>query len=70
MGCALQVCALVGRSGGGKSTLVHLLVRYYDPTEGRVLSNNKDLRDYDLSSVHARLGLVSQETQMFAGTIR
>eukprot|EP00238_Polyblepharides_amylifera_P006005 CAMPEP_0196597224 /NCGR_PEP_ID=MMETSP1081-20130531/90310_1 /TAXON_ID=36882 /ORGANISM="Pyramimonas amylifera, Strain CCMP720" /LENGTH=775 /DNA_ID=CAMNT_0041922543 /DNA_START=73 /DNA_END=2400 /DNA_ORIENTATION=- len=64
-----KVCALVGRSGGGKSTLVHLLLRYYDPTEGRILLDGRDLRSWSLQSVHSQLGLVSQDTQMFASTI-
>ena len=56
------VCALVGRSGGGKSTLVHLLLRHYDPTHGRVSLGGVDLRELHLSSVHRRIGVVSQVT--------
>jgi ABC-type multidrug transport system fused ATPase/permease subunit len=64
-----DVCALVGRSGGGKSTIVHLLMRFYDPTQGRILLDGWDLRDLNLKSVHKHMGLVAQETQMFAGSI-
>jgi ABC-type multidrug transport system fused ATPase/permease subunit len=64
-----DVCALVGRSGGGKSTIVHLLMRFYDPTYGRILLDGWDLRDLNLKSVHKHMGLVAQETQMFAGSI-
>lgn len=61
-----QVCALVGRSGGGKSTIVHLLMRFYDPTVGRVLIDGLDLKTLSLRSVHAHMGLVAQDTQMWA----
>ena len=64
-----SVCALVGRSGGGKSTLVHLCLRFYDPLEGRVSLGGHDLRSLDLTSVHAKVGLVSQESQLFNTTI-
>lgn len=64
-----DVCALVGRSGGGKSTIVHLLMRYYDPTRGRILLDGWDLKDLNLKSVHKHMGLVAQETQMFACSI-
>ena len=60
------VCALVGRSGGGKSTLVHLLLRHYDPTGGRITLGGVDLRDLDLSSVHRRVGVVSQAADLIA----
>ncbi|CAK9204177.1 unnamed protein product [Sphagnum jensenii] len=64
-----QVCALVGRSGGGKSTIVHLLMRFYDPTQGRILLDGWNLRDLNLKSVHKHMGLVAQDTQMFACSI-
>lgn len=64
-----QVCALVGRSGGGKSTIVHLLMRFYDPTGGRVLLDGWDLRSLNLRSVHRHMGVVAQDTQMFATSI-
>eukprot|EP00854_Cymbomonas_tetramitiformis_P017714 gene17714-21104_t len=56
-------CALVGRSGGGKSTLIHLLLRYYDPSSGRILIDGTDLTSLELASVHRQMGLVAQETQ-------
>ena len=55
-----SVTALVGKSGGGKSTIVHLLLRFYDPQEGVILLGGTDYRDVDLSSLHARTGVVSQ----------
>ncbi|BFI16174.1 protein MpABC65 [Marchantia polymorpha subsp. ruderalis] len=64
-----QVCALVGRSGGGKSTIVHLLMRFYDPTGGKILLDGWDLRHLNLKSVHKHMGLVAQDTQMFACSI-
>ncbi|GJP71877.1 hypothetical protein CLOP_g2672 [Closterium sp. NIES-67] len=64
-----QVCALVGRSGGGKSTVVHLLMRFYDPVHGRIVMDGRDLRELNLRSVHAHMGLVAQDTQMWACSI-
>ncbi|CAI7924646.1 unnamed protein product [Closterium sp. NIES-53] len=64
-----QVCALVGRSGGGKSTVVHLLMRFYDPVQGRIVMDGRDLRELNLRSVHAHMGLVAQDTQMWACSI-
>eukprot|EP00898_Chlorokybus_atmophyticus_P005089 jgi/Chlat1/5581/Chrsp369S00851 len=64
-----QVCALVGRSGGGKSTMVHLFMRFYDPTSGVVRLDGADLRSLNLRSCHQHMGLVAQETQMFATTV-
>lgn len=64
-----QVCALVGRSGGGKSTIVHLLMRFYDPVAGRVVIDGCDLRSLNLRSVHAHMGLVAQDTQMWACSV-
>lgn len=64
-----QTCALVGRSGGGKSTVVHLIMRFYDPTLGRILLDGTDLRSLNLKSVHRNLGLVAQETQLWASSI-
>ena len=64
-----QVCALVGKSGGGKSTLVHLILRFYDPREGRITLGGRDLRELNVASVHQHIGVVSQETQLFNSTI-
>jgi ATP-binding cassette, subfamily B, bacterial len=62
--------ALVGETGAGKSTLVKLVARFYDPTAGRVLVDGIDLRDLDLTAYHRQLGYVPQEAFLFAGTIR
>ncbi|GBG80484.1 hypothetical protein CBR_g30946 [Chara braunii] len=64
-----KVCALVGRSGGGKSTIIHLLMRFYDPVSGRILLDGRDLKDLNLRSVHRHMGTVAQDTQMFACSI-
>ena len=61
--------ALVGRSGGGKSTIVSMLERFYDPTEGQVLIDGVDLKSVCALDYRRNVGLVSQETQLFAGTI-
>lgn len=65
-----QTVAFVGPSGSGKSTLVKLLVGLYRPTKGGILVNNIDTRQLDLDSFRRRIGFVSQETQLFAGTIK
>lgn len=65
-----QVCALVGRSGGGKSTIAHLLMRFYDPKDGCILLDGRDYTELNLRSIHDQCGLVSQETQLFGWTIR
>ena len=64
-----QVVALVGPSGSGKSTLATLLLRFHDPTRGRVLLDGTDLRDLRLADVRAAIGLVSQEVFLFGGTV-
>ena len=62
--------ALVGESGGGKSTLTKLLPRFHDPTSGAVLWDGIDLRDATLSSLRQQIALVTQETVLFNDTIR
>jgi ATP-binding cassette, subfamily C, bacteriocin exporter len=65
-----KTVAVVGESGSGKSTLLKLLMRFYDPTEGRIAVDSVDMRDYDLTSLRSRIGLVSQDPFIFSGTIR
>ena len=65
-----QTVAFVGPSGSGKSTMVKLLVGLYAPTSGALLFNQADSRQIDFLALRQKLGFVSQETQLFAGTIR
>ncbi|PYS21000.1 MAG: hypothetical protein DMF72_18840 [Acidobacteria bacterium] len=65
-----RMVALVGESGGGKSTLTKLLPRFHDPTSGRVLWDSVDLRDAKLSSLRRQIALVTQETVLFNDTVR
>ncbi|MFE3824021.1 ABC transporter ATP-binding protein [Streptomyces sp. NPDC059092] len=65
-----QTVAFVGETGAGKSTLVKLVARFYDPTGGRVTADGTDLRDLDLTAYRRRLGVVPQEAYLFAGTVR
>ncbi len=65
-----QRVALVGPSGIGKSTLVSLMLRLYDPQEGRVLIDGHDIRDYTLASLRPQISVVLQDTLLFAATIR
>ena len=62
--------AIVGPSGSGKSTIVNLIPRLWDPTGGRVLFDGTDVRDLTLHSLREEVGVVSQETYLFNGTIR
>jgi ATP-binding cassette subfamily C protein CydC len=62
--------AIVGPSGAGKSTMVHLLLRFWDPGEGRILLGGHDLRDYSASELRSWMAVLSQNTQIFNGTIR
>jgi ABC-type multidrug transport system fused ATPase/permease subunit len=64
-----QVIAIVGPTGAGKTTLVNLLPRFYDPQAGRILLDGVDLRDVQLSSLRDQIGLVFQETFLFSDTI-
>jgi ATP-binding cassette, subfamily B, bacterial MsbA len=65
-----SVTALVGPSGAGKTTLVDLLGRFYEPTEGRILMDGQDIREFSIVSVREHLGIVSQETVLFHDTVR
>ncbi|WP_328427514.1 ABC transporter ATP-binding protein [Streptomyces sp. NBC_00443] len=65
-----QTVAFVGETGAGKSTLVKLVARFYDPTGGRVTVDGTDLRSLDITSYRHRLGVVPQEAYLFQGTVR
>lgn len=65
-----QTVAFVGETGAGKSTLVKLVARFYDPTGGRVTVDGTDLRALDITSYRHRLGVVPQEAYLFQGTVR
>ncbi len=65
-----QTIAIVGPTGAGKSTLVSLLPRFYDPAEGRVLLDGVDVRDLTLASLRQQVSVVPQEPLLFTGTIR
>lgn len=62
--------AIVGASGAGKSTVVNLLLRLYDPTSGSILVDGRDLRDVRANSYQEQVGIVLQETYLFNGTVR
>ncbi len=65
-----QVCALVGPSGAGKTSLASLLLRFYDATEGRVEIDGRDVREVTLASLRSQIGLVPQETILFGGSVK
>jgi ABC-type multidrug transport system fused ATPase/permease subunit len=65
-----QTLALVGPSGAGKSTVAKLLLRFYDPTSGRILVDGHELRDVTLASLREHIAVLLQETLVFDGTIR
>jgi ATP-binding cassette, subfamily B, bacterial len=65
-----ETIALVGATGGGKTTIVNLLCRFYEPTQGRILIGGKDYIDLSLHSIQSRVGIVLQTPHLFSGTIR
>ncbi|KAM7269000.1 hypothetical protein ACFE04_024497 [Oxalis oulophora] len=65
-----RTVALVGQSGSGKSTIIGLIERFYDPQSGNVLIDGSDIRSYNLRKLRSHIALVSQEPTLFAGTIR
>jgi ATP-binding cassette subfamily B protein len=65
-----QTVALLGATGSGKTTIINLIPRFYDVSEGRVLIDGRDVRDVTLESLRAQIGIVLQETTLFSGTIR
>jgi subfamily B ATP-binding cassette protein MsbA len=65
-----EVLAIVGSSGAGKTTLVHLIPRFFDASSGRVLIDGYDIRDVTLASLRAQIGIVTQDTILFNDTVR
>ena len=65
-----QTIALLGATGSGKSSIINLIPRFYDATEGAILIDGHDVRDVTLDSLRRQIGIVLQETNLFGGTIR
>ncbi|MFN8452882.1 MAG: ABC transporter ATP-binding protein, partial [Anaerolineae bacterium] len=65
-----QMVAIVGPTGAGKTTIINLIPRFYDATDGQVLIDGQDVRDVTLDSLRSQIGIVLQETNLFSGTIR
>ena len=65
-----EVVAFVGMSGGGKTTLVNLIPRFYDVTEGRILIDGHDIRDVTIESLREQIGIVTQQTILFNDTVK
>ena len=65
-----QTVALLGATGSGKTTIINLLPRFYDPSEGAIKIGGHDIRDVTLDSLRSQIGIVLQETTLFSGTIR
>ncbi len=65
-----QTIALLGATGSGKSTIINLIPRFYDTSEGAVLIDDYDIRDVTIDSLRSQIGIVLQETNLFSGTIR
>lgn len=65
-----ETVALIGSTGCGKSTVINLIPRFYDATDGRVLVDGVDVRDYDQKALRNKIGYVSQKATLFTGTIR
>lgn len=64
-----KICAFVGPSGGGKSTIFNLLLHFYEPQQGRIIFNGKSINDYTLASLRRNISLVSQDVFLFNATI-
>ncbi len=65
-----ETIALVGPTGGGKSTIVNLLCRFFEPRNGQVRINGRDYTEYTLQSIHSRIGIVLQTPHLFSGSVR
>jgi subfamily B ATP-binding cassette protein MsbA len=65
-----EIMAFVGMSGGGKTTLVNLIPRFYDVNEGRILIDEKDIRDVTIESLRQQIGIVTQQTILFNDTVK
>jgi ATP-binding cassette subfamily B protein len=65
-----ELIALVGPTGGGKTTIVNLLCRFYEPKKGNIRINGRDYTDYTMQSIHSRVGIVLQTPHLFSGSIR
>ena len=65
-----QTVALLGSTGSGKSTIINLIPRFYDVSDGRIMVGDHDVRDVTLDSLRSKIGIVLQETTLFSGTIR
>jgi ATP-binding cassette subfamily B protein len=65
-----EMIALVGPTGGGKTTIVNLLCRFYEPKKGTIRINGRDYLDYTMHSIHSRIGIVLQTPHLFSGSIR
>ncbi|MBU3804514.1 MAG: ABC transporter ATP-binding protein/permease [Candidatus Cellulosilyticum pullistercoris] len=64
-----EMVAFIGSTGSGKSTLINLIPRFYDVTEGAIRVNGVDVRDYDLKALRSKIGFIPQKTRLFTGTI-
>ncbi len=65
-----ETIALVGPTGGGKTTIVNLLCRFYEPTKGVIRINGRDYTEYTLESIHSKIGVVLQTPHLFSGSVR
>lgn len=65
-----QTVALLGATGSGKTTIINLIPRFYDPSEGQILIDGRDIREVTIESLRSQIGIVLQETNLFSGTIR
>lgn len=63
------IVGIIGGTGSGKSTLINLLMRFYDVREGKTLINGIDIRDYNINQLRATIGVVPQKTELFTGTV-